>query len=231
MERLGTQERTDFGRREELRCPHCGGLNAASAEWCGQCLEPFPVVEPGDGLKEPSPRVESAPAPERAATGPFRVTSEGITWTCRVCDSVNPFDAARCTVCSATFAQTVNPPDREHIPRDPGAVALASLFWPGAGHALLGLWGQALGRAVTSLWVLSLALVSAVQQGLTAPTSLLFAVVSFALWGAGAHDAYRDATGDGSAVLLTPGRFRYVVLGLLVLSVGSVFVTAMGMRA
>ena len=26
---------------DEIRCPQCGGLNRAGAEWCGQCLERF----------------------------------------------------------------------------------------------------------------------------------------------------------------------------------------------
>ncbi|CAN5663900.1 hypothetical protein BH24ACT26_BH24ACT26_01780 [soil metagenome] len=134
-------------------------------------------------------------------------------------------------MCGQTFAATLREPEPERPPRDPGVVALASLFWPGAGHALLGLWGQAIARGVTSLWVLAVMLAGALQQGLSAPISVTFGGVSFALWGIACHDAYREATRDGASVLLTPKRFLYLVLGLLVLSIAMVFVTALGARA
>jgi hypothetical protein len=52
----------------ERRCPHCGGLVAADAEWCGQCLNRL-----SDAPAEPSAAVETA-APD--ATEPRTVEPE-----------------------------------------------------------------------------------------------------------------------------------------------------------
>lgn len=143
---------------------------------------------------------------------------------------MNPFDLRHCSVCGAALAATLREPEPERNERDPGKVALLSLFLPGAGHAYLGLWGQAIARAITSIWVLFVMLATGVQQGLSAPMPVLFALASFGLWAATAHDAYREAVGDSRAVLLRGRTFLYVVLGLIALSVVMVFVTALGAR-
>ena len=56
---------------EAIRCPKCGGLNRAGAQWCGQCLERFtppkPLEIPGetaDGGPPPPPPPPGAPRPE-----------------------------------------------------------------------------------------------------------------------------------------------------------------------
>ena len=56
-----------------------------------------------------------------------------------------------------------------------------------------------------------------VQRGPATALPLLFGVIAFALWLIAAHDAYREATGASSAVILKPRYFLYVVLGLLLL--------------
>jgi hypothetical protein len=45
---------------EEVRCPQCGGLNRAGAEWCGQCLERFVPPKP---LEIPGARAGGGPPP------------------------------------------------------------------------------------------------------------------------------------------------------------------------
>ena len=155
---------------------------------------------------------------------------DGITWKCAVCDSVNPLDLKHCSVCGAALAATLREPEPQPIARDPGKVTLLSLLLPGAGHAYLGLWGQAIARAVTSIWVLFVLLATGVQQGLSAPMPIFFALASFALWAATAHDAFREAVGDPRSVLLRGRTFLYVVMGLIALSVVMVFVTALGAR-
>jgi hypothetical protein len=147
-----------------------------------------------------------------------------------VCDSVNPFQLQLCSVCGAPFAATLREREPQRPQRDPGTAALLSLLLTGAGHAYLGLWGQAVARAVTSLWVLFVMLSSALQQGLRAPMPMAFGAAAFALWTVTAHDAYREAIGEPSGVLLTRRRFLYAVLGLLALSIVMVFATALGAR-
>jgi hypothetical protein len=149
----------------------------------------------------------------------FKVSETGITWSCALCDTENPIDAAHCHVCGASFAETVRPAPAERPQRDPNAAALVSLFFPGAGHAYLGLWGQAVARAVTTAWVLVVILVGALQEGAAGSGFIpaLFSLVAFALWIVAAHDAYREANSESQLVILKPRYFLYLVMGLLLL--------------
>ena len=51
---------------EKTRCPSCGALNAADAEWCNQCLNRFRAPEPPLPPSPPSPP-EPLPALDAAA--------------------------------------------------------------------------------------------------------------------------------------------------------------------
>ncbi len=56
------------------RCPRCGGLVGAGADWCGQCLSPLAEsAEPAPKAPEPRGPEDAAPAPggqpERSAAG------------------------------------------------------------------------------------------------------------------------------------------------------------------
>lgn len=215
------------------RCGSCGGLNPPGAQWCGQCHARF---EGGTAAKYLAPDAEGAPevrAPlEPGASGSetastFRVTNEGIDWTCSVCDTVNDLEVLVCGVCGAPFARTVLPPE-ERPQRDPNMAAMVSLFMPGAGHAYLGMWGQALARSIVSLWVIMVVVVSALQKGAGSSNVVMgiFGLVGFGLWGVAAHDAYREARDESGLVILKGKAFFYLVLGLLLLLV-SLLMSAM----
>lgn len=227
---------------ETIRCPHCGGLNPADAQWCGQCLKPFeraapapeaapdqqatvvaapdsgvaaPPAEPGLGAETPV-----APArPTAASSGSpraFSVSAEGITWTCPTCQTGNPIESNVCSVCGTTFAQMVNPgPQRPE--RDPNTAALVSLFYPGAGHAYLGMWSDAIARAVVSTWAIAVALIAGFASGQAAGRliTILFGIIAFGLWAVAAHDAYRSARHETTQVILRGRGFLYLVLGML----------------
>ncbi|MGH2752065.1 MAG: hypothetical protein ACRDK3_14515, partial [Actinomycetota bacterium] len=167
-----------------------------------------PVLEPA--------RIAPPFAGATATSGAFSVGVDGITWTCKQCESPNSFDTEVCPVCGTSFADLLRPPAPERTTRDPNKVALISLFWPGAGHGYLGQWGQAVARSVVSLWVLLVTITAAAQDGIGA-MSLVFGTIAFALWVVAAHDAYREASGDGGRVILKQGYFLWVVLGILVL--------------
>ncbi len=126
-----------------------------------------------------------------------------------------------CTVCGASFADTVREKAPERTPRDPGTAALLSLALPGAGHWYLGLKGQAIARAVLSCWVVFVVIVSGIQRGVpgSVAIALAFGLAAFGLWFASAHDAYREARSEQSQVLLKGKVFVYLVLGLLFLLV------------
>lgn len=228
----------DASVQRAQRCSACGGLNPPQAQWCGQCLARFeqssppppPVAETpaadhvSDGLPDPDlvapkPRAVS-PGTQPAQGVPFEVTDQGITWKCSICDAVNPLEHSTCEVCSAPFAKTVLPEEVKPA-RDPNMAAMVSLFMPGAGHAYLGLWGQAIARAVVSLWVIMVVFVAALQRGAASSNLVMgvFSVVAIAFWAVAAHDAYREAKSEQSAVILKNKVFFYGVLGLLVLLV------------
>lgn len=141
------------------------------------------------------------------------MTERGVVWTCPRCGSENPLEAKTCTVCGSTLSDVVRGPGPERPPRDPGTAALVSLFLPGAGHGYLGLWGQAIARAVISVWVVFTALLGAIQRSL--PLAVVFGIAAVALWVIAAHDAYQEAQGASSAALLRGRTFMYVVMGLL----------------
>jgi hypothetical protein len=140
-------------------------------------------------------------------------------WRCAVCGTENALASELCSACGASFARTIRPEGRGAQDRDPGAAALVSLFCPGAGHAWLGLWGQAAARFVISAWATGVAVLSALQKGsgAAAAAAVVFGLVATFLWVAGAHDAYREAQGHPRAVLLTGRRIVYLMVGLLVL--------------
>jgi hypothetical protein len=111
-------------------------------------------------------------------------------------------------------------------------VALVSLFFPGAGHAYIGMWGQAVARGVISLWVVATSIFAAVQGATQSMIiAIVFGAVSFGLWLVSAHDAYREAQNQKSAVLLKDKLFLYLVMSLLLLSVIMVFSLATGARS
>ncbi|MDQ3955461.1 MAG: zinc ribbon domain-containing protein [Actinomycetota bacterium] len=236
-----------------VRCPECGGANPPGAEWCGQCFARFhkpeeaassevdPVISsellsdlaaeeaPPAPPPPPSPRPRSTEV--KTGDGTFSVTDEGINWTCKKCDTTNEFSSNICIVCGATFAEAIKPPEDPKPQKDANTAALVSLFLPGAGHAYLGMWGQAVARAIISLWVVAVAIFSVAQEAATARImGVLFGIVGVGLWVVAAHDSYREAQGSSRLVILRQKFLLYLVLGLLLLSVVMVFSTAVGTR-
>ena len=207
---------------EAIRCPQCGAQNRAGVQWCGQCLNRFTPSRPTGA---PAPRANGAPPPPppppgftaaapTVTSGAISVGRDGITWTCKECDTANPFDTQDCSVCGTPFAALLRDPEPDLPTRDPNTVALISLFFPGAGHGYLGLWGQAISRGIVSAWVMLVAIVAGVQGGIGL-MSLMFGAIAFVLWLVAAHDAYREATGASDEILLKQGYFLWVVLGIL----------------
>ncbi len=211
-------------------------MNPPEAEWCGLCLRRFPPADVSvEAIESPAeillgeelPAQTAAGSATREATehklkpaerGAFTVTETGITWTCTACDNANPLEAQVCSVCGTSFAETLRP-KTERPQRDPNMAALLSLFLPGAGHAYLGLWGQAVARGVISLWVVMVIVVSLLAAGKGSSTlvAVVFGAVGTVLWAVGAHDAFREARAESVLTILKGKLFMYLVLGLLML--------------
>lgn len=151
-----------------------------------------------------------------------RQSAPGTTWACRMCETPNPLAADICEVCGSSFADTMRPPGPQ-VTGDPNQAALYSLFWPGAGHAYLGQWGQAVARGIMSAWVLvvtAFLLFGAAGGGIVKVFALFFGLAATALWLVAAHDAHREASGQHSMVILQGRRYLYVtgtLMGLLFL--------------
>ncbi|MDQ3659815.1 MAG: hypothetical protein M3454_01890 [Actinomycetota bacterium] len=170
--------------------------------------------------------VDGAAETTEADAGSFSVRAEGITWACKWCEAKNPLVAQSCSVCGADFGEILKE-EKVQVARDPGVVALMSLFLPGAGHAYMGQWGQAVARAVISIWALLVCFFAGVQGGKGMLLAVIFGVIAFALWVIAAHDAFREASGSPSQTLIKSHHFLYLVLGLLGLQISIVFVVAL----
>ena len=190
--------------------------------------EPAEVIELFQ--EEPKPTPLEAVGTER---GVFRVSDEGIKWKCSVCDHENALDLQYCAVCGAAFAEAIKPKEEPRPQRDAGMAAMISLFMPGAGHAYLGLWPQAITRAVVSLWVLVVVLAGLLQGDIPGSNALAitFGAVAFALWVIAAHDAYREAQGEARQAILKGRRFLYLVMGLLILLFLVLLLAGLGARS
>ncbi len=158
--------------------------------------------------------------------GAVKATHDGIFWECPSCQSENSMEEAMCPVCGKTLTEAMRPPEKDRPQRDPGKVALISLFLPGAGHAYLGDWGQATARAVLSLWVMSVVVITLVSGGPGRFIAAVFGLAALLLWVVTAHDAYREATRETSQVILRGRRLMWVTLGLLALLMMMVFASA-----
>lgn len=173
----------------ERRCPSCGALVAADAEWCGQCLAPL-----GETTAASSPTVR---ATARARFEPG-ADAEGrlSVWRCPTCDARNGLDANRCRVCGTSFGRLFEEPAG-----GPGVSAAAAAGWslllPGLGHWLAGRRADAIARFVLAAWVVAMVVVLVASRGgkdgLGAVRGLLalFALAAVALWAEAVIDARR----------------------------------------
>ena len=177
----------------ERRCPNCGALVAADAQWCSLCfhtlVEPAeepesplapaaaaggpPPPPPPAGDVDPSsrPAAGSVPPPPPVMTngpGSTATTDAGGpvtpgTWTCPNCGEVNPLDEDHCLVCGTAFLSLFQHADRPDVSRH-DAIA-RSLLYPGLGHALLGRSADGLARGVLFTWALGTVLLLLLSLG------------------------------------------------------------------
>ena len=96
---------------ELVRCPQCGSLNDADAEWCGQCLVDF-HLEPeapsgsdknvlGQQLVDPEPMLDSD-----VGTGLFGVEQGKAVWRCSMCFTRNPIETNDCAECGLPYMES-----------------------------------------------------------------------------------------------------------------------------
>lgn len=197
---------------QEPRCPTCGALVAADAEWCGQCYTPLP-----------RPGADRAPAGQVSG---IEMEDGRLTWTCPVCGERNPIESVACEVCGTPFARLFEEPEPGPTV-EPQTAALWSLGFPGLGHWKAGRRFDAVARMVLFAWTFGTLAVLLVGRfgkgglGATFPLVLLFLGAAAAVYATSAVDAYRVARGDEpfvSSRALLWGSAALVVLSVLIAS-------------
>lgn len=159
--------------------------------------------------------------------GAFTVTDSGVMWRCATCGSQNPIAMDICSTCGSALRDIVVPdagPTRRA--GSPKTAALASLMFPGAGHAYLGNWGQAIARAAIALWVVVTVIAALSIGGSSKPMAWTFSAAALGLWVVTSHDAAQEASGRPGAAILKGRAFLYVVLGLLLIMMLQVLAAA-----
>ena len=237
------------------RCPNCGGLVGADAEWCTQCFTRLDALAPalGEGAEapaeagvsggEPTPEAVSAPEPATRRvppTGPIqglgerviRSRGEAIIWDCPACGTENPIDAPLCSACGTPFRQVLKEPE-ERVDMDPGRAAMLSLIFPGVGHFMIGRRGDGIARGVVFAFALMTGLLTlgAVVRG-SGGAYLMLMVLSLAAAAALYVVSTLDAGRAASRLppLLPMRVLMYGGIGLMLATLGVLVIGAMGAR-
>jgi ribosomal protein L40E len=208
-----------------LRCPSCGALVSADAEWCGQCFTSLrrapdreresPTSDDGTPPSEPSGPAAGERAPARE---PF--------WPCSVCGAENPIALDLCSVCGTPFAHVMR--TAVDAPRvDPRDAVVRSLIFPGLGHRALGHPVDGLARgvlfAVTFGLGILLAIAAAGSAALVA-AFVLFLLAGIAVYMMSAIEAHRLAS--GGRLLVPTHILMWVVVGVVVVGIALLVIGA-----
>jgi hypothetical protein len=210
----------------EHRCPNCGALAVAGAEWCWRCfqrlaaLEPPPEAEaeaeaPGteQGLE---PGVPARPDLGDDPDAPHpRAPAKVLAWPCAACGHENGIELEVCERCGTSFAALMK--SDEKPPNVPPQLAFRrSLIYPGLGHAMVGrsLDGIARGALFAMLLMMMIIfLLSGVSGTLGWVVLALFVAMCLVVYLETAWEAYRLASGDPP--LITSRMLLWVATGVI----------------
>lgn len=198
---------------DDLRCPTCGALVIADAEWCGQC---FTSLRPAP---EPEPAVSSVlekPASDGEERGG---RTAAAAWPCPTCGSQNPIELDVCGVCGTSFAQLLrqDEPGPTVSPRD---AFLWSLTFPGVGHAKAGRAADGVARGTLFVLSFGLALVvmlSGVSSRPVFAVAVLLLVSGLTIYLGSAVEAYRIA--EGGSPFVSARVLLWATVALIMVSV------------
>jgi hypothetical protein len=210
---------------EDRRCPNCGALVAADAQWCGQCFESLietePEPEPTEPTQpvrphgDPSPEDGPGPAGTPATTQPAAVP----TWPCPACGNANAIELDACAVCGTSFAALMR--QGEERPRVEPTTALAwSLIFPGLGHRKVGRGLDGLARGVLFAVLFAMALLTGLSAGGSGVMFGLFAIflgLAVVVYAGTAWEAYHLA--EGGEPVVSARALLWATVGVIFLSV------------
>ncbi|MBI2238088.1 MAG: hypothetical protein HYU54_06140 [Actinobacteria bacterium] len=220
-----------MSRVDERRCPNCGALVSAEAEWCGQCYASLAARSLED---PPAPaRGAALSAAQRKGVVPVQAREGEPAWPCSVCGNRNPIDLEACAACGTPFAHLLREPERR-VDVAPGSALAWSLVFPGLGHLRCGRSFDGVARVILFLWTAGTVVVLLLSRsgkaglGPTGPLLILFLAAALALYATSALDAFRVASGDHPLVssrMLLWGSAGLVLLSVVmatIISVGAV---------
>ena len=234
----------------ERRCPNCGGLVGADAEWCTQCFArliqteaketeqetatPAAAEIPGlEGIETTEDLPEFVHIPPASGMGAgLHAKGESIVWDCAMCGTENPLEAAVCSACGTRFGQIFEQPAEEE-PVDPGRAATFSLFFPGAGHFLAGRKGEGFARGIVFTFALLLGIFSIGPVRAGSGAAYLFMLVLSLAFAAGVYvtstaDAGRAARGEKP--ILSMRMLLYGAVGLMFAAIAILTMVATSAR-
>ena len=210
----------------DRRCPTCGALASADAEWCGQCFSRLERAGSRPAAAGPATSAPAGTAGSQAIRGPsggaIEVEGGTLAWTCPVCENRNPIEANECSTCGTPFGRLLAEP--KAAPEvEPQTAAVWSMLWPGLGHWKLGRRTDAVARFAMFAWAFGALLILVVSRfgkgglGPTFPLFVLFLGASLIIYVVSATDAYRLAAGD--APFMSSRALLWTSAGLVFLSV------------
>ncbi|MEP7060472.1 MAG: hypothetical protein ABI828_07050 [Actinomycetota bacterium] len=227
------------GSRDDARCASCGALVTADAEWCGQCFTPLkPTVIPSEELAAKiGLKVTHEPAGSDETTGEMRDGAGGaegdpapkphLTWPCPMCELDNDIELNLCARCGTPFSALMKA-DEQPVRVSPKEALTASLLYPGLGHRKIGRGADGVARGTLftlSLILLLVVVLSGVHSAGQDVMVLLYAATTLLIYGGSAAEAYRMA--QGASPLVSSRTLLWVTVGLLILSIGLIAITAM----
>jgi predicted RNA-binding Zn-ribbon protein involved in translation (DUF1610 family) len=212
---------------EERRCPNCGALVAADAQWCGQCfeslVEPVPEPEPEpvrSSESETSPGADTSPTPAGAPPA-----TAAPTWPCPACGNANAIELDACAVCGTSFAALMR--QGEERPKVEPKTALAwSLIFPGLGHRKVGRGMDGLARGVLFAMLFVMALLTGLSAGGSGVLFGLFALflgLAVVVYAGTAWEAYHLA--EGGEPVVSARALLWATVGVIFLSVAVLALT------
>jgi ribosomal protein L40E len=195
----------------DLRCPTCGAIVSADADWCWRCFSSLRTeLEPA--ASEPPAEPRTPPARAAAPTrDPF--------WPCSVCGAENPIDLDVCAVCGTPFAQVMRTDvDRPTI--DPRDAVIRSLIFPGLGHRAVGRPVDGLARGVLFAVTFGLGVLlalAAAGSGALVGAFVLFILAGIGVYAMSAVEAHRLAS--GGSLLVPTNVLMWTIVGVVFVGV------------
>lgn len=210
----------------EHRCPNCGALAVADAEWCWRCFQRLAAPEPPPKAEVPEaepkvdgvePGVPARPDLDQDPDAPHpKSAAKVLAWPCAACGHENGIELEVCERCGTSFAELMKSDEKR--PDVPPKLALRrSLIYPGLGHAMVGrsLDGIARGALFAMLlMMLVIVLLSGFSGALGWVVLALFIAMCLVVYLETAWEAYRLASGDPP--LITSRVLLWVATGVIV---------------